>query len=74
MAQSECEEVFFNRPLILQPDTGHSRREKRYLALGRTYGARLLYVVFTIRGSEIRPIHARDMDPVERGKYARAQR
>lgn len=74
VAQHEIEEVFFNCPLILQPEAVHSQREKRYAALGRTDGARRLYVVFTFRGAKLRPIHAREMTPKERGKYARAKR
>lgn len=65
----ECEEVFFNEPLVVEYDEAHSALEKRYYALGRTNSVRLLFVVFTIRGDRIRVISARDMNRKERGHY-----
>lgn len=69
VSQAECEEVFFRRPLITSHDAGHSEDEARYFALGRTFTARLLFVVFTIRGDKIRVISARDMTLRERERY-----
>ncbi|MEW6233892.1 MAG: BrnT family toxin [Candidatus Omnitrophota bacterium] len=66
---SECEQVFFNQPLILASDEKHSQRESRYFGLGRTEAGRLLFVVFTIRGQLIRIISARDMNRKERMVY-----
>lgn len=65
----ECEEVFLNRPLVVRPDDEHSRRERRYYALGQTEADRLLFVAFTIRKWLIRPISARDMTAKERRAY-----
>ncbi len=65
----ECEEVFFNEPLVVEPDTAHSKSEDRYYALGRTNDHRYLFVVFTIRKDKIRVISARDMSKKERGYY-----
>ncbi len=65
----ECEEVFFNQPLYVFPDTGHSLAEDRYYALGKTNGARHLFIVFTRRRSKIRVISARDMHRKERRVY-----
>jgi uncharacterized protein len=65
----ECEEVFFNEPLITYPDDSHSTSEERYFALGKTDGGRLLFVVFTIRGDKIRVISARDASKRERRYY-----
>jgi len=62
----ECEEVFFNRPLVVAGDEIHSKSEGRYYALGRTNDDRLLFVVFTIRDNKIRVISARDMNRKER--------
>ena len=62
----ECEEVFFNRPLVLVEDTGHSKSEGRYYTLGRTNDGRNLFVVFTTRNNKIRVISARDMNRKER--------
>jgi uncharacterized DUF497 family protein len=65
----ECEEVFFNEPLIVQEDEVHSTGENRYYALGRTNDERCLFIVFTIRRNKIRVISARDMSKRERRIY-----
>ena len=65
----ECEEVFFNQPLYVFPDTGHSSAEERYYGLGKTNHARLLFIVFTRRKNRIRVISARDMHKRERKVY-----
>jgi uncharacterized DUF497 family protein len=66
----ECEEIFFNLPLIVASDAGHSDQEKRLAALGRTDANRRLFVAFTIRRNLIRVISARDMTRSEGRKYA----
>jgi uncharacterized protein len=66
---SECEQVFFNRPLLAQPDPAHSQEEARYYVLGQTDSSRKLFVVFTIRDDLIRVISARDMTRRERSAY-----
>jgi uncharacterized protein len=63
---TECEELFFNRPLIVGSDEQHSTGEERFYALGQTDGGRLLFAVFTIRGRLIRVISACDMSRKER--------
>jgi uncharacterized DUF497 family protein len=65
----ECEEIFFNEPLIVQQDKTHSTSEERYFALGKTDRGRVLFVVFTIRGDKIRVISARDASKKERRYY-----
>jgi uncharacterized DUF497 family protein len=65
----ECEQIFFNQPLIAADDVAHSQQERRYYVLGRTDNGRRLYVVFTIRGHRIRVISARDMNRKERKAY-----
>lgn len=69
VSPAECEELFFNEPLIVEPDYAHSQREKRFIALGKTDLDRLLFIVFTIRDNKIRVISARDMNKKERGCY-----
>jgi len=66
---SECEEVFFNLPLLLQPDPAHSQKEPRYYVLGHTIADRRLFIAFTIREDKIRVISARDMSKKERSIY-----
>ena len=73
VSQSESEQVFFNRPLVVAEDELHSHREGRYLALGRTDLGRLLFVVYTLRGEKIRVISARDMTRREQKEYEHAQ-
>ena len=66
---TECEEVFFNQPLVLGDDEKHSASEERLYALGQTDAGRRLFVVVTIRGRLIRVISARDMSRKERRIY-----
>jgi uncharacterized DUF497 family protein/predicted DNA binding CopG/RHH family protein len=58
----EAEAVFFNEPLVFRGDVSHSKREKRYYALGRTDGGRYLFAAFTIRVPRLRVISVRDMN------------
>lgn len=66
---AECEEIFFNQPLIILDDIKHSQRESRWYALGHTNAGKRLFVVFTIRGNGIRIISARSMNKKERKAY-----
>jgi uncharacterized protein len=54
----ECEEIFFNHPLIVGEDEEHSEDEPRGLALGQTNGGRYLFLVFTVRNQLVRVISA----------------
>ena len=65
----ECEEAFFNQPLVVSEDLKHSSVEQRYYALGRTDADRHLFIAFTVRGEFIRVISARDMNRKERKIY-----
>ncbi|MBI2194828.1 MAG: BrnT family toxin [Planctomycetes bacterium] len=69
VTREECEQVFFNRPLLLIPDVAHSQSEPRYYVLGQTDTGRELFVVFTPRGDLLRAISARDMSRSERTRY-----
>ncbi|MBK6712249.1 MAG: BrnT family toxin [Chloroflexi bacterium] len=70
VTNGECEELFFNLPLIVASDDKHSQLEQRFYALGRTDRERWLFVAFTIRNSLIRVISARDMNQKEARKYS----
>lgn len=72
VAPQEAEQMFFNRPIIVAEDPGHSRSERRHFALGRTDDGRRLGIAFTIRGDRIRVISARPMSRRERRVYASA--
>ena len=65
----ECEEVFFNKPLLISEDAKHSLQEQRYYVLGRSDADRALFLVFTVRNNRIRVISARDQSKKERRIY-----
>jgi uncharacterized DUF497 family protein len=66
---SECEQIFFNKPLVVGPSEKKSEIENRYFVLGKTDIGRQLFLVFTIRKQLIRVISARDMSRKERKIY-----
>ncbi len=61
VSDGEAEEIFFNDPLVAGTDESHSRKERRYFALGQTNTRQPLFVVFRIRDNLIRVISAREM-------------
>jgi hypothetical protein len=65
----ECEQVFFNIPVIAGDDSKHSKTENRFYVLGQTDSGRLLFLVFTVRSNKLRVISARDMNKKERRVY-----
>jgi uncharacterized protein len=71
VSQAEAEQAFFNDPLLIAEDLGHSSRETRLHALGRTDAGRLLHISFTLGGGGelIRVISARTMHRKERLRY-----
>lgn len=66
---TECEQVFFNKPLLISEDIKHSSQEQRYYALGQSDIGRTLFLVFTVRNNKIRVISARDQSKKERMIY-----
>ena len=70
VSKLECEQVFFNQPVVIVSDSKHSAKEIRFLLLGKTNQHRNRSIVFTIRQKElIRVISARDMSRKERKLY-----
>ena len=69
VSKSECEQIFFNQPLVFGNDEKHSKIEQRYYTLGQTDDGRRLFIVCTIREKLIRVISARDMSKKEREEY-----
>ena len=65
----ECEQVFFNKPLLVLDDPVHSAAEKRWAGFGKADSGRLLAVIFTKRGNLLRVISARDMNSKEKKFY-----
>ena len=74
VSQSESEQIFFNDPLLVLPDSKHSHMEPRFHALGQTDSGRKLHITFTLRDGArlIRVISARDMHNKERTIYDKA--
>ena len=68
----ECEQIFFNEPLIILDDPKHSLSEKRWAALGQTDAGRLLTIIFTKRDKLLRVISARDMNRKEKKFYEKS--
>lgn len=69
VSRNECEQVFFNLPLIINDDNKHSMNEKRWYILGQTDSSRQLFIVFTVRKNLIRIISARNMNKNEKDIY-----
>jgi uncharacterized DUF497 family protein len=70
VTDSECEEVFFNRPFVLRHDPRHSSAaEQRWHAFGETDRGRRLLVSFTVRARFVRVVSAREMTRRERRFY-----
>lgn len=69
VTNAECEQAFFNQPVIVFDDTKHSSLENRWYLLGRTDQDRYLFIVFTIRKNLVRVISSRDMNNKEREIY-----
>lgn len=66
VSAAECEEVFFNSPIVSGPDEKHSGQEIRYCVLGQTDSRRRVFIVFTLRRELIRVVTARDISRRER--------
>jgi uncharacterized DUF497 family protein len=73
VSPTECEQVFFNQPLLILGDPEHSISEKRFAAFGCTDAGRLLVVIFTRRRKLLRVISARKMNRRERKFYEENQ-
>jgi len=65
----ECEQIFFNLPLVAGRDEKHSGAEMRYYVLGQSDAGRRLFAVVTVRKGRLRVISARDMSRKERKVY-----
>ncbi len=70
----EAEDLFFHDPLVVRFDLKHSKREKRYFALGVTGTERKLFVAFAVRKNLIRVISVRDMTRSEVEEYERHEK
>ncbi len=74
ISNKEAENAFIHYPLLIFEDTEHSAGERRFQAFGRTEEQKLLFMVFTVRKSNVRIISARRMDKKERRMYEKAEK
>ena len=66
----EARDVFANEDTIISDDIKHSDKEKRFIAIGRSFQKNVLLVVFCIRYKDtIRIISARKATKKERRKF-----
>ena len=66
--------VFGDLHSMTIPDPAHSQGENRFIILGRSHDGKLLVVVHTERGDNIRIISARPASRRERRQYEAANR
>ncbi|KKP47502.1 MAG: hypothetical protein UR39_C0004G0028 [Candidatus Woesebacteria bacterium GW2011_GWA1_33_30] len=65
VTEKEAEETFFDKKKVIYKDKFHSEKEDRFILIGKTREKRLLYLVFTKRGTKMRIISARDINRKE---------
>jgi uncharacterized DUF497 family protein len=70
----EATTVFGDPASVTIPDPAHSQAENRFIILGRSHSGRILVVVHTERGDNIRVISARPAGRRERKHYEQAIR
>ena len=70
----EAEEAFINEGSYFFSDVKHSKTEERFILLGKTLEKKSLFIVFTMRGKEVRIISARRMHSKEVEKYDKAKK
>ncbi|OIN98844.1 hypothetical protein COY52_05795 [Candidatus Desantisbacteria bacterium CG_4_10_14_0_8_um_filter_48_22] len=64
----ECEEIFYNDPLVVKARI-EGYTEERFYAIGKTGRDRFLFVVFIVRAGKVRIISARDANKKEKVIY-----
>ncbi len=69
IAFEEAATVFADPLSLTIPDPDHSQREDRYVTIGSTHRGKLVVVVHTARGDNIRLISARLANRKERQSY-----
>ena len=65
----EAATIFADRLSLTIPDPEHSEEEERFVTMGKTYSGKVVVVVHTDRGDNIRLIGARPASRRERKSY-----
>lgn len=66
---NQAEEIFLDENLEIIKDIKHSQKEKRFIAVGKTFQNKVLFVIFTVKKDKIRIISARIANKKERDRY-----
>jgi uncharacterized protein len=73
VSAEEAEEPFFSEEVLILEDNRHStKKEARYILIGKSKQGRMLFTVYTIRKEKIRIISSRDADRKEVLLYEKA--
>ena len=67
----ESEEIMLDSNVLINKDIKHSQKEKRFIAIGKTFKNKILFVIYTIRKNKIRIISARVANKKEKYLYAK---
>ena len=70
ISTKEAEEVFLDEDLAIERDIRHQEIEERYIAVGKSFARKILFIIFTFRKEKIRIISARIANKKERRIYA----
>ncbi len=70
----EVESVFTDPNFLPTPDRVDSRGEQQYSGVGLSNQNRLLFVAFSVRNGQIRPISCRPASRKSRNQYAQDQK
>ncbi len=70
---NETEEVFLDEDVKIEKDIKHQEQEERFIAIGKTIGDKILFVVFTIRTGKIRVISGRRANKKEGEVYQKGK-
>ncbi len=70
----EAEQVFLDVGLQVERSIKHEQKEKRFIAIGEIPAGKILFIVFTMRNTEIRVVSARVANKTERRRYAEAKK
>ncbi len=73
VTRDEAEEAL-DDPGLITASAGGFRGERRFWALGRSAGGRVLLVVFVKRSAAVRVVTARDAEPDEKRRYRRGRK
>ena len=69
ITNKECEEAFFDSNRKISRDVLHSKKEVRFMLLGKTKRGKLLFICFTKRRSKARIISARRLNKKQEKLY-----